>query len=159
MPRLLRRMTRTRSVMTTILLLVGSFIASEEGAMEVAALQNSCSVTLPAGDVQGVDFGASCAFLGIPYAASPADNNRWKPPQPPAVWGPSILYATTPPATCTASEDCLKLNVWVSDPLPTGTAPVIVWLHTGAFVAASANFPGTNGARLAQETGGTQMSR
>jgi para-nitrobenzyl esterase len=46
----------------------------------------------------------------------------------------------------------LKLNVWVPNPLPSA-APVIVWIHTGSFMSASANFAGTNGRRLAQETG------
>jgi para-nitrobenzyl esterase len=50
-------------------------------------------------------------------------------------------------------ENCLKLNVWAPDPLPSTPAPVIVWLHTGAFIAASANFPGSNGQKLAETTG------
>jgi para-nitrobenzyl esterase len=107
---------------------------------------------LEAGDVQGLDVGASCAFLGIPYASSTAGNNRWKPPQPVPPWA-SVLSATTPPATCTASEDCLKLNVWVRNTPTTGAAPVIVWLHTGGFIATSANFASSNGRRLAEETG------
>jgi para-nitrobenzyl esterase len=56
-------------------------------------------------------------------------------------------------ASFAGNEDCLKLNVWVADPLPNGPVPVIVWLHTGAFTGASANFAGTNGRRLAEETG------
>jgi para-nitrobenzyl esterase len=57
-----------------------------------------------------------------------------------------------PAGTAGGDEDCLKLNVWVPNPLPFG-APVIVWFHTGAFFGASANFPGHNGRRLAEETG------
>jgi para-nitrobenzyl esterase len=45
------------------------------------------------------------------------------------------------------------LNIWVSDPPPTHPAPVIVWLHTGAFSGASANFASHNGRRLAEEQG------
>jgi len=67
----------------------------------------------------------------------------------------------TPPPSCpninagppAGNEDCLKLNVWVSDPPPAGPAPVIVWFHTGSFVAASANFASHNGERFAFETG------
>ena len=62
--------------------------------------QGGCHVVTDHGDVQGQDLGASCAFLGIPYAGSPAGNNRWKPPPPAAPWG--TLQATTPPAICNA---------------------------------------------------------
>jgi para-nitrobenzyl esterase len=122
-----------------------------------------CLVDSPHGPVQGLDFGASCAFLGIPYAASTAGNNRWKPPEPAAPWGPAVLNATTPPPGCPSinqatgaligSEDCLRLNIWSGQPQNGELAPVIVWLHTGAFSFASANFAGTNGRRLAEETG------
>ena len=53
----------------------------------------SCLVTTPSGDVQGVDQGASCAFLGIPFAAPPIDGLRWRPPQPAAPWAPTTLTA------------------------------------------------------------------
>jgi para-nitrobenzyl esterase len=119
----------------------------------------SCLVTTVNGDVQGLDVGPSCAFLGIPYAAAPTGALRWQPPQPAANWT-SPRPATTPAASCpsiTASpggnENCLTLNIWVRNPLPAAPAPVIVWLHTGAFLAASSNFPSHNGRRLAEETG------
>jgi para-nitrobenzyl esterase len=121
----------------------------------------SCFVTTPLGAVQGADRGASCAFLGIPFAAPPIGQLRWKPPQPVAAWN-TVLDATTPPSSCASinpagspggSENCLKLNIWTPDPLPLEPAPVIVWLHTGSFVGASANFASHNGQRLAEETG------
>ena len=146
------------------MLLMIPFLATEEDTIAVAARQASCSVTLPEGSVQGVDAGASCTFLGIPYAASTAAEHRWKPPYPPVPWAPAVFDATRDPINCaqiaffgmvgsiTGSEDCLTLNVWVPDPFPTD-APVIVWLHTGGFVGASAYFAGSRGARLAGETG------
>jgi para-nitrobenzyl esterase len=146
--------------------LAGAWLVAGEGGAwpSLEARQASCTVTLAAGGVEGLDFGASCAFLGIPYAASTAANNRWRPPLPRAAWAPSVLPAKTPATPCPAAavfgppmlvgdEDCLELNVWVSDPTPTHSAPVIVWLHTGGFIGASANFPGTNGRKLAEETG------
>jgi para-nitrobenzyl esterase len=51
------------------------------------------------------------------------------------------------------SEDCLKLNVWAPNPLPPSGAPVIVWLHPGAFANASAGFAPQNGEALAAATG------
>jgi para-nitrobenzyl esterase len=122
----------------------------------------TCLVTTSNGDVQGQTNGGSCAFLGIPYAAPPVNALRWKRPQPAAAWAPSVLNATTAPLNCAqlnnatgvpmGSEDCLKLNVWTPNPLPTN-APVMVWLHPGSFVNASANFPPQNGLALAASSG------
>ena len=142
------------------LIILACFTVAHFEIRQVQAQGGSCLVTTNNGDVQGSDLGESCAFLGVPYAASTAGSSRWKPPQPAA---PSALInATTPPAPCPqvspaggllpgTNEDCLKLNIWVSDPPPSNPAPVIVWLHTGAFFGASANFPSHNGKRLAEE--------
>jgi para-nitrobenzyl esterase len=122
----------------------------------------ACLVSTSNGPIQGMDQGTSCVFLGIPFAASTGGNNRWKPPQPAPAWGPGTLNANTQGANCPGfsgtgaaqgSEDCLKLNVWVRNPTPGTNAPVIVWIHTGGFVQASANFAGSNGKRFAEETG------
>jgi para-nitrobenzyl esterase len=122
----------------------------------------TCLVSTGGGDVEGLDLGTSCAFLGIPYAASTGGANRWKPPQPRAPWSPAIHQAKTnspncgqvqQPATATGFEDCLFLNIWTRDTNPGQAAPVLVWLHTGAFTGASANFAGTNGRRFAEATG------
>lgn len=122
----------------------------------------SCLVTTASGDIQGLDRGASCAFLGVPYAAPPVGNLRWKAPEPAAAWAPAVVNATQPPSICpqinlaglpAGSEDCLRLNVWTRDPKPSRPAPVIVWLHPGSFVAASANFANHNGQSLVERTG------
>jgi para-nitrobenzyl esterase len=123
----------------------------------------SCLIETSYGMLQGVNQGATCAFFNVPYAAPPTGMNRWKPPQPLAPWAPEIRSAAGPLPNCpavqfpagtlTGVEDCLRLNIWVSNPLPSAPAPVLVWLHTGAFFGASANFAGTNGQRLARETG------
>jgi para-nitrobenzyl esterase len=123
----------------------------------------TCFISTPAGDIQGQDLGTSCAFLGIPYAATPTGILRWKPPQPGAPWSPSILFATAAPPNCASinagtglpsgAEDCLKLNIWVPKPIPISPAAVMIWIHTGGFVSASANFPGHNGQKLAEQKG------
>lgn len=128
-------------------------------ARSASSVRAACAATTASGPVQGVDQGPTCAFLGIPFAASTAGQNRWKPPQPVTPWT-TPLSVTAPPSNCASlngttlqgSEDCLRLNLWVRNPAPTG-APVIVWIHTGSFVGASANFSGTNGRRLAEEMG------
>jgi para-nitrobenzyl esterase len=119
-------------------------------------------VTLADGQVQGSNLGPSCAFLGIPYALSTAGPNRWRPPHAPEPWS-GILDATGTPVNCpsisffgpmpsiSGDENCLKLNVWVRNPLPASPVPVIVWFHTGAFTGASGNFAGSRGHVLAAE--------
>ena len=122
----------------------------------------TCLVSTANGAVQGSDRGASCAFIGVPYAAAPVGPLRWRPPQPAPPWAPATLNAVTA-SSCPAfsvatglpagNEDCLKLNIWTPEPLPSSLAPVIVWLHPGAFVAASANLASANGQRFAEQTG------
>ncbi len=122
----------------------------------------SCLTSTTNGNVQGIDRGASCAFIGVPYGAPPVGARRWRPPQPAAAWAPSTLNANAA-VNCAAfsaatglpagSEDCLKVNIWTPDPVPASPAPVIVWLHPGAFVAASANLAAANGQNFAEATG------
>ena len=131
-------------------------------AEPVRAQSTACLVATRDGLVQGVDRGTSCEFLGIPFAAPPVNALRWRPPQPPAPWS-GVLGPTVPPVACSSInattglpagvEDCLRLNVWSPSPQAGALAPVIVWLHTGSFVAASANFAGSNGRSLAERTG------
>ncbi len=123
----------------------------------------SCLVTTQSGAVQGLDNGSSCAFLGVPFAAPPVGPLRWRPPQAPTAWAPATLNVTTPSSTCAlvnppsttplGNEDCLRLNIWAPDPAPASPAPVIVWIHPGGFVAASANLPAHNGRQIAERTG------
>jgi para-nitrobenzyl esterase len=151
----------TRFVIAAALLLLCSVAPTE---WDATAAQSACFVAVADGPVQGANLGPSCAFLGIPYADSTAGNNRWRAPQPPTPWTLPLNATGTPTACPTVTftpggpvfggdENCLKLNVWVSNPPPVEPAPVIVWLHTGGFVAASGFFAGHRGQTLAAETG------
>jgi para-nitrobenzyl esterase len=158
-----RGVAQTRFWIATVTLLLCPLVSVEWETGRMAA-QNSCFVTVADGQVQGGNLGAACAFLGIPYGASTAGSNRWRPPQPAVPWT-SVLDAARTPVGCpsvsffgptpsfSGDENCLTLNVWVRNPLPTSPAPVIVWLHTGAFTGASGNFAGSRGQSLAAETG------
>jgi len=149
------QMLKATTMMGFAALIVASPAPRSNSARRVA-----CLTTTVSGPVQGLDQGTTCGFLGIPFAATTGGQNRWKPPQPVTPWTTTLpvtagtgncasLNGTTPQG----SEDCLKLNVWVRNPLPAGGAPVIVWIHTGSFTGASANFAGTNGRKLAEEMG------
>ena len=65
------------------------------GNASTTATEAGCLVSTPNGDIQGLDAGMSCAFKGIPYAASPAGARRWKAPESPAPF-----LATFPATTC-----------------------------------------------------------
>ncbi len=100
-------------------------------------------VVLDSGALEGIRFGAAneVAFLGIPYAAPPVGDRRWKPPEPIRPWSGTRKAETfgapcpQPPVpwlpTKAWSEDCLYLNVWTTQLSPTAKQPVLVWLHGG----------------------------
>src|SRR5262249_29285728 len=90
-------------------------------------------------------------FLGIPYAAPPVGDLRWKPPQPPASWTTprdATAFGTICPQSASTDEDCLFLNVYVPTKAlkhaPRRRYPVMVWVHGGAyFLGAGSQFDPT----------------
>jgi para-nitrobenzyl esterase len=115
------------------------------------------------GPVRGfVDKGVN-TFLGIPYAAPPVGENRWRPPQPVERWGHSrdatefgnscaqvtTLGAFAGPTS--VAEDCLYLNVFTTGHSRSAAKlPVIVWIHGGGNFSGASD--GYDGSKLA--TGG-----
>ena len=93
------------------------------------------------GPLEGLRGPAYQAFLGIPYAKPPVGALRWAPPEPPDAWTEPRTAIGRPPRCVqralgldlASQEDCLYLNVHTPDPRPEG-APVMVWLHGGAFL-------------------------
>src|SRR5262249_22248342 len=88
---------------------------------DTSAAPTSPVVVTDQGPVRGVATGQMQAFLGIPYAAAPIGDLRWRPPQEHPGWqgvldasafGPHCPQVATPYGTPSTSEDCLFLNVF-----------------------------------------------
>jgi para-nitrobenzyl esterase len=116
------------------------------------------------GTVEGKEDGPVHAFLGIPYAAPPVGNMRWKPPAPAAKWT-GVRQATEFGAHCMqgavfgdmvfrdagGSEDCLTLNIWTPAKASAAKLPVMVWIYGGGFVAGTTSEARQDGTNLAQQ--------
>jgi para-nitrobenzyl esterase len=117
------------------------------------------SVTVEEGTVQGsLDVGVR-SFLGVPYAAPPTGPLRFAGPMPVPHYG--TRKATEQPNGCMQrplpifewayyDEDCLYLDVWTPRPVPK-KAPVMVFIHGGAFLAGSIAEPLWDGTNLAKQ--------
>ncbi|MGB8602497.1 MAG: carboxylesterase family protein [Rhizomicrobium sp.] len=118
-------------------------------------------VTTESGQVTGVVRGDVETFFGIPYAAPPVGDLRWKEPAPPKPWKGVRPAASFGPACRQTvdwikepqSEDCLFLNIWAPrTPAPKGKAyPVMVWFHGGGLFGGSGSQPGYDGAKLTRQ--------
>jgi para-nitrobenzyl esterase len=132
----------------------------------IAAAQSGLVVETALGKAQGktLDGGKVKAFLGLPYAAPPVGDLRWKAPAPPSPWK-GLRDATRFSARCGQwpiwkdyifedagpSEDCLFVNVYAPATAHAGgRLPVMVWIHGGGYAAGSGSEPRYNGAKLAE---------
>ena len=136
-------------------------------AIVVAQAMFAATVQLDSGLVSGAS-GTSAevqVYKGIPYAAAPVGNLRWREPQPATHWD-GVRKADQFGAICTQpafrganpsatprniSEDCLFLNVWTAATSARERRPVMVWIHPGGYTTGSGSTPGFDGEGLAKK--------
>ncbi|MEW6737509.1 MAG: carboxylesterase/lipase family protein [Acidobacteriota bacterium] len=126
----------------------------------MVAPQLSDPIMTEQGAVRGEVIRDIVAFRGIPYAAPPVGELRWKAPQP-AAKRADILDATTFGSSCSqpgnggviGSEDCLTLNIWAPKTKEVSLRPVMVFIHGGGNVTGASSIPLYDGLTLTEKGG------
>jgi para-nitrobenzyl esterase len=123
-------------------------------------------VNISSGSIIGTNANSSniVSFKGIPFAAPPINELRWKAPQPVAPWqgtmqvtefGPqcmqNLIYDDMKFRSSGMSEDCLYLNVWAPSNKQNKKRPVLLYFYGGGFVAGDGSERRYDGASMAQK--------
>jgi para-nitrobenzyl esterase len=114
--------------------------------------------------LRGISDAGVVAYKGIPYAAPPTGNLRWKAPQPAAHWsgirtasqfGHDCMQLPFPsdaaPLGTKPDEDCLVMNVWAPEARTSSKLPVMVWIYGGGYVNGGSSPAVYDGSQFAKQ--------
>lgn len=135
-----------KKILTILVFLISFSLFAQQTVVNSAP-----EVKTKAGILRGVTEGEVSVFKGIPFAAPPVGEFRWRPPQPVKPWegvrdaskyGPNCAqggWGSAPGSISEgSSEDCLYLNLWTpAGSKPGAKLPVMVWIHGGGFTGGS----------------------
>ncbi len=134
--------------MNRFLIAALAWLAAGAAGTEPAASALTVQVRTASGVIEGVDESGILAFRGIPFAAPPVGELRWKEPQPVKSWagvrktdkfGPramqQALFSDMVFRSDGISEDCLYLNVWTPARSSADRLPVLVYFYGGGLMA------------------------
>lgn len=145
--------------------LAGTFgtTAFADARASIAHRKGSEIIKTSYGLVQGTSDGQVTVYRGVPFAAPPLGNLRWREPQPVAPWKRVLKVDAFKPMCMTSmpaipggdmekvSEDCLYLNIWTPARQSKSKLPVMVWIYGGGQRAGSGSSPVYWGDKLVEK--------